>query len=419
MNNCDDLLLNASRSTWDVAVLGAGPAGSIAAYELAKRGMSVLLIDRAKFPRDKVCGGCLNSQAVADLARCGLWGRLSGFKAPLINRVNLYSDNRSTSLEIPQGLAISRFHLDTTLAEAAVSEGACFLSGVRVDLNRLSATPRFREIFCSTAELTAKIQSRIVILATGLPMKSSQDPNLVAKVARDSRMGIGCLISDYPKEYLPGTIFMAVGKTGYVGLTRLDGDRLNIAAAVDSSALRNASDPGGLCRQIVSDAGLPVSDAMFSGAWRGTLSLTRHRKQPASHRLFAVGDSAGYVEPFTGAGMAWAIRSGHAVVPFVERGIHQWDHRLVTQWSKALRCLLGGEQRSCRWLARFLRYPRLVRSTIHAMNHFPALGRAAVRHFNHGSSHEFCDMGLRNSSSATSNESGRRSGHVNRTHLRK
>src|SRR3954468_10803523 len=57
--------------TWDVVVVGAGPAGSLAAYDLARRGLTVLLVDKATFPRWKVCGSCLSPQAQATLAAAG------------------------------------------------------------------------------------------------------------------------------------------------------------------------------------------------------------------------------------------------------------------------------------------------------------------------------------------------------------
>ena len=62
----------ASRHTWDAIVVGAGPAGAMAARELALGGAAVLLIDKASFPRWKVCGCCLNSAALATLASAGL-----------------------------------------------------------------------------------------------------------------------------------------------------------------------------------------------------------------------------------------------------------------------------------------------------------------------------------------------------------
>ena len=62
----------AAARSWDAVVVGAGPAGSVAARELARRGVSVLLVDKATFPRAKVCGCCLNAAALDTLAKIGL-----------------------------------------------------------------------------------------------------------------------------------------------------------------------------------------------------------------------------------------------------------------------------------------------------------------------------------------------------------
>src|SRR5438094_692900 len=67
-------LAEAARRPWDVIAVGAGPAGALAARELARRGAAVLLVDRAAFPRRKVCGGCVNPWALATLAQVGLGG---------------------------------------------------------------------------------------------------------------------------------------------------------------------------------------------------------------------------------------------------------------------------------------------------------------------------------------------------------
>ena len=61
-------------TSWDVVVVGAGPAGSMAALEIARRGPSVLLVDKARFPRYRVCGCCLNGRALSLLGSAGLGG---------------------------------------------------------------------------------------------------------------------------------------------------------------------------------------------------------------------------------------------------------------------------------------------------------------------------------------------------------
>ena len=61
------------RKTWDAVVVGAGPAGAMAAIELGRQGLATLLVERQAFPREKVCGGCLNSRSLAILQEVGLF----------------------------------------------------------------------------------------------------------------------------------------------------------------------------------------------------------------------------------------------------------------------------------------------------------------------------------------------------------
>ena len=61
---------------------------------------------------------------------------------------------------------------------------------------------------------------------------------------------------------------------------------------------------------------------------RGTASLTRQTRPIAGERFFVLGDATGYIEPFTGEGMAWAMVSGQAIAPLVRQGIKYWEPSL-------------------------------------------------------------------------------------------
>ena len=67
------MLAEVAAKLWDVVIIGAGPAGSTLALELTRQGFEVLLVDRASFPRGKVCGGCLNGNALAALDEVLTW----------------------------------------------------------------------------------------------------------------------------------------------------------------------------------------------------------------------------------------------------------------------------------------------------------------------------------------------------------
>ena len=97
---------------WDAVVVGAGPAGATAARELARRGRSVLLVDKATFPRPKVCGCCLNGSALATLERVGLGDLPARNRAVPLDRTRLFAGGRAAEVRLPVGVALSRSVFD-------------------------------------------------------------------------------------------------------------------------------------------------------------------------------------------------------------------------------------------------------------------------------------------------------------------
>ena len=112
--------------------------------------------------------------------------------------------------------------------------------------------------------------------------------------------------------------------------------------------------------------------------WRGTPPLTRQARQVAAERLFVVGDAAGYVEPFTGEGMAWALASGTAVAPIAARGAQQWRPQLIQQWTVAHRRAVTRRQTVCRAAAAVLRRPWLTRLTVRLLRQAPLLAAPVI-----------------------------------------
>src|SRR5579875_1062956 len=94
-----------SHSTWDAVVIGAGPAGAMAARELAVGGAHVLLVERRDFPREKVCGGCLNGHALAVLRSAGLEGLPGCTEGVPLRSFRLGVRGRSARLDLPAGVA--------------------------------------------------------------------------------------------------------------------------------------------------------------------------------------------------------------------------------------------------------------------------------------------------------------------------
>ena len=383
---------------WDAIVVGAGPAGSVAAIGLARSGLRVLLVDRATFPRHKLCGACLNRPALSRLEDLGLGKPLQALGGMKLTEFHLQHHRHSLNLALPSGLAVTRSALDAMLVDEAITSGADFLPGVNARLEDV-ASDSYRQLKVSGKE-TGTLKSHVIVLATGLANEvDATDGALDVTSKIGARIGVGTSTTSFPQDYHAGTIFMGVGRQGYVGLTRTEGDSLNLAAALDRGAVRSSS-PAAVCRKILEESGFPITEEMLAGSWRGTTGLTRKRRIPASTRVFVIGDAAGYVEPFTGEGMSWAICGGQAVVPFAQRVVTAWEDGLVRDWTRASNSLVGRRQRWCRMFARLLRHPVAVSGLIRVVGCLPSIGYAVVRRLNQESRHDGLHSGSGHSRAA-------------------
>jgi flavin-dependent dehydrogenase len=115
--------LGASPEQWQAVVVGAGPAGALAALQLARQGVRVLLVEKRAFPRWKVCGCCLNAQAQAVLAAAGAGGLVDSQGGVPLRRLQLGHRGKRATLALPDGRALSRERFDQALVQAAIDAG--------------------------------------------------------------------------------------------------------------------------------------------------------------------------------------------------------------------------------------------------------------------------------------------------------
>ncbi len=354
--------------TADVVVIGAGPAGAVTAREVARRGAKVILVDKATFPRPKVCGCSLNRAAIATLQRLGIGYVLRDGVS--ITRLVVRHKNASHVFALPDGIALSRDTLDDRLIQEAVGAGVEFRSGVSARPGPVRGADREVSI------AGAAVKARIVVLATGLAGGEGTPESA-------SRIGGGLVLppEEVPSFYVPGTIFMAISRRGYVGLVRLEANKLDVAGAFDAGFVKSSGGLGPATVAILGEAGLPCPAHWVSLPWKGTPALTRASSRIADERLFLVGDAAGYVEPFTGEGMAWAIMSAAALAPIVSRS-QEWKPAHGAEWERAYNQILHSRRRVCRLVSQALRSPTLLGLSLSTMRAFPSLSRLLITRIN-------------------------------------
>jgi len=380
------LCLRPDPTDWDAIVIGAGPAGALSATLLARQGLSVLLVERRTFPRRKVCGGCLNARALASLDRAGLGLRVRALGAARVHTLRLSQRGRSADVELPPGLAVSRYALDEALAGAAVEAGCQLLTETSAIVTPEGTAPAgdwWRRVRLHHArEHPVAARARAVLVADGLGHSSLREcPSFESRVSAASRIGVGGDAGPGVIDIESGSITMAVARHGYAGAVEVEGGRVNIAAAVDPPFLKASGGPAGAVRAILHEAGVNVNGTLESIDWIGTPPLTRRLARPAARGVFVLGDAAGYVEPFTGEGMAWAFAGAEAVVPFVMRAVSSPGAALDGEWARALSGAIDRDQRWCRFIATCLRQPVLVAMLVTVLRRHPGFAAPVLSHF--------------------------------------
>jgi menaquinone-9 beta-reductase len=362
------------RNACDVAVVGAGPGGSAAAYYLAKRGIGVLLLDRAEFPRDKTCGDGLTPRAVGVLEDMGLLSDLSR-AGQEINGVEIHApDGFAIGTALPRRpggaapmLVVPRLVLDDMVRERAVRAGAGFRSGVLVtgiERARSGVVVRGQK-----GVRALEIRARMAVVATGAAVSVLVRLGLLRRTprmmlaARAYFEGVGGLSDRIQIR------FDHVPLPGYGWVFPLSPSGANIGAGFFPpvrSPKRPPSNPqavfdrflgGGTLRSLL-DGGRRI------GPIKGYPLRVDFPGAPVSGEgVLLVGEAAGLVNPLTGEGIDYALESAQIAADYAGRALLSGGDRgdgQHTEYERLLRARFERLFAFCRRLRDATAHPLLL-----------------------------------------------------------
>lgn len=297
---------------YDVLIAGAGPAGAVAATILARAGVRVLAVDRARFPRDKLCGDSVNPGALAVLSRLGLAEAAAGGLAVDGMIVTSEPDVRVEGRYlVARGRMLMRRALDTALLRAAAGAGA------RIDEGVLVQGP-----LLDTSGAAAAVTGLLVQGRDGRPLRL-QAPVVIAADGRYSRVARPLGLSTTPRaprRWAVGAYFegvtglttcgeMHIRRGHYIGIAPLAGGLANACTvSSDRAALRT---PSGLLRESLrTDYALAdrFADAVMVSQPVCLGPLAVECRASGMRGLLLAGDAGGFVDPMTGDGLRFAFR---------------------------------------------------------------------------------------------------------------
>jgi menaquinone-9 beta-reductase len=352
----------------DVAIVGAGPAGSTLAAILARRGVSVALIDRDEFPRDKLCGEFLSYDALPILDRLGV-----AFDAPAISRCRVVARHRVYEFDfLAPARGVSRLLLDDLLFRTAVAAGARSFAGwTATSLDPLTID---REGERQT------IVARVIVGAWG--RWGRFDTQLGRGFVRDhSHRSFGF------KRHYRGTtndpvIELYSFRGGYLGVSPIENGQTNICGLVHESRLSGLKGRWDAFIDTIrgEENRLETLYSRHEPAQDGFLSsepVIFRARSPVEHGVFMIGDASGIVDPLTGNGMAMAIQSAAVAAPHVLRAVE--GKRDEATYRHAHAGFFGRRIRWSRRVAMILSRPALLDAALAAVRS-PGAGRFLLTH---------------------------------------
>ena len=383
----------------DVIVVGAGPAGSTTAYYLAQAGLDVLVLEKSRFPREKVCGDGLTPRGVKALVAMGInvseqdgWIRNQGLR--------VIGAGKRLELPWPElssypgyGLVRPRTDLDEMLARRAQQAGARLLEGINVTGPVLDErSGRIAGVTAKTEDGEQTYRGRIIVAADG---NSSRLSVAMGLRKRDDRP-LGVAVRTYyqsPRhddDYLESWLDLWDGDRllpGYGWIFGMGDGTSNVGLGLlNTSAAFGHTDYHALLRKWL--AGMPAewgfTEENRTQPIRGAaLPMGFNRTPHYYNGLLLVGDAGGMVNPFNGEGIAYAMESGEilarTVTQALARARRAETERVLAGYPAALNQAYGSYYALGRVFVKAIGRPTLMRfATKHSMGR-PALMAFALK----------------------------------------
>lgn len=341
-----------------MVIVGGGPAGASAGIHLAARGARVLLAERERFPRPKLCGEFISPECLAHFARLGVSERMTEAGGAAVGETIFYTrSGRSASVPSAwlgggakeSALGLSRAEMDARLLARAREAGVEVLEGAQAvgllteDAARATGDggrakgdgARVRGVRLSVEGETIERRAALTVDATGrahalvrFVEKGSGGRSPGAENGRAEAAGKRRAPHVAFKAHLEGArgrvdaceIYFYRG--GYGGLSPVEGDLSNLCFIARAADVRECgSDPERVMRKVLMTnrrAARTLEGARVASAWLGVALEGFGRREPSpSPGLLAVGDAASFIDPFTGSGMLMALESGELVAEVI------------------------------------------------------------------------------------------------------
>ena len=382
-------LADALDRTWDVAVVGAGPAGATTAAHLAAAGLEVVVLERAPLPRDKTCGDGLIADALHALAALGLGDAVRRL-GRRIGRVSVWSPARVHVPVEGEFVTLRRRDLDALLQGAAAERGARLVEAAATAV----AVEGPEGVELRVRGATAPLRARYVVLATGADLSlaaahagprvdpgSRQTSAVAARCYVTSRTAVEDLVVSFDRTVIPGYAWIFP-----LGPDEAGHDVYNVGAGVfygrdgKAGAGTGAVNLRAMLDRFLAD--FPLARALMAGAVATTrlegarlrCGLGGRARVPGSP-VVAVGETIGTTFPFTGEGVGKAMETGAIAARFLAGAVRGGGPAALDGLADAVEAELAPKYRGYEIAQRWLSHAWVNDFVARRVNRSPYLQR--------------------------------------------
>ena len=365
-----------------IAIAGAGPAGSSLAIRLAESGFETVLIERKRFPREKLCGEFISPECFAHFSALDVLDEMLEAGGDHIFETRFFEVG-GRSVTVPSrwfggqnfALSLSRAEMDNRLLERARRAGVEVIDGVSIvgvdGENGLITALRTRSedgrLFDIPADIFVDATGRAGVLARLAEKKTAgaQPP-----ATKPILVGFKAHLGD--TNLAKGVCEMYSFRGGYAGLSNVEDGLANLCFLIESKTVRSiGGDAAEIVERVVSKnkrAAEALNGFSVSGEWLAVSIDGFGTKSPApAVNLFAVGDAASFIDPFTGSGMVMAFQSAELLADVITT-----NHRSLEQtridYSTAYRKKFANRLRICSLLRRTAFMPTLATGIVTSLS---------------------------------------------------
>jgi len=306
-----------ARDDFDVIVVGAGPAGSIAALELARKGRRVVLIEAKRFPRPKTCAGGISPKARSGLRRLGLWDRIAPEAYEIRGiRLGARSGRETQWIGAASAVVLNRSRLDHLLAQAAVEAGAelregCAASALLVESGRTEG------VRLAGGDV---LRATWVIAANGANGRLGADPRPRRRLQTCMAWFRGLVFTPHVLE-----MYFDAEIAPHYGWLFPESDTVaNVGICLDAERLGRGSIRDVLARFLDRHFAARCASAEAIGRWRGfPISVSGEVRHCAPLGTLLAGEACRLVNSATGEGISYAVHSGALAAECVDEALRR------------------------------------------------------------------------------------------------